>query len=473
MPEHKRLYFISFFEKFTINGLRSILILYAMRQLGMNEHNALECIGAALGMGFITPLLGGFLADYTHNPKMVILLGLSFMVISTIILFFSHGLSNQYFLFCLTFMILGTGLVRSNVPTLLGNFQKNTKQDLFTEYYIYLNIGSLLGVVGCGLVAEIYGWKIGFMLAICASLTALGFAATISSHYNKKLVKNNLDYFKYILLIGCALLLSYLCIIEVNFYNIINTSLLLFIVYYLIFVVYRKQAVSKKDFFKLIVLGASHLIFLALYEQGSYSLIIFIERYVDRNIPLALEPLNILKLEVIPTSAFQLIDPLLNILLGKAILALWVFIERKNLKIEPYIKFIIGLIVVVLAFTFLNKSISEFNSITYIHIIFLYVLFVIAELCIIPTGMAFVSKIAPENKKSLFMGLWLMGMGFSQWLALNLAKIATTPDPDQACVSIINYKYSFLMFAYMALGVMVALIIAKLIDNIYLKKTGK
>jgi len=139
-------------ERFNFYGMRAILTLFMVNALLMKEADASLIYGGFLGLCYLTPMLGGFVADRFFGNRNCILLGGLMMAIGQMCLFFSASvfgsnlsLANTLMWTALAIIIFGNGFFKPNISTLLGNFYskeeyKNKKDEGYNIFYMGIKI---------------------------------------------------------------------------------------------------------------------------------------------------------------------------------------------------------------------------------------------------------------------------------------------------------------------------------------------
>ena len=165
------LFFTEMWERFSFYGMRALLVLFLVSSLGLGgwdwpRENALSLYGTYLALLYLTPIIGGTLADrYLGNRKAII--------IGALIMTFGHASmaieSNPFFLYLgLALLVIGTGFFKPNMTSLISILYKDfpeKKDGAYTIFYMGVNAGAFLGIMLCGYLGEILGWSWGFGLA--------------------------------------------------------------------------------------------------------------------------------------------------------------------------------------------------------------------------------------------------------------------------------------------------------------------
>ncbi len=165
------LFFTEMWERFSFYGMRALLVLFLVSALGIGgwdwpRENALALYGTYLALLYLTPIIGGTLADkYLGNRKAII--------IGAVIMTLGHASmaieSNPFFLYTgLALLIIGTGFFKPNMTSFISVLYKDfpdKKDGAYTIFYMGVNAGAFLGIMLCGYLGEILGWSWGFGLA--------------------------------------------------------------------------------------------------------------------------------------------------------------------------------------------------------------------------------------------------------------------------------------------------------------------
>ncbi|PPR43203.1 MAG: Di-/tripeptide transporter [Alphaproteobacteria bacterium MarineAlpha8_Bin1] len=283
------LFFTELWERFSYYGMRAILVLYLISDtssknpgLGWSNEDAIQLYGWYTALVYLACVPGGILADKYLSLKNSVILGGGLLCLGHLSLAVNH---IHFFFFGLFSIICGVGLLKPSISSLVGNLYR--KNDLrrdqgFTIFYIGINFGAFFASIIVGYVGEVYGWHFGFSLA------------------------------------GLGMVLGQIIFISgrKNFNNNLKTEK----------IVKKKNKLNKIeiDRIKLIALASLILIiFWASFEQAGGLMNIFAYEKTDRLI-------DFLNFEV-PASWFQSINPLLIILLGFFVSALWLSFQKKRI----------------------------------------------------------------------------------------------------------------------------------------------
>lgn len=180
------LFMTEIWERFSFYGMRALLVLYMVQELllpgnieqvtGMVGFRSLleyilgpmstqafasQIFGLYAGMVYLTPIIGGWLADRFFGTRKVVLAGITLMVAGHFAMAFEWSV-----LIALTLLVLGSGCLKGNIAAQVGEIYPNDDEagraQGFTIFSTGVNIGATLGPLACGTLAQIYGWDVGF-----------------------------------------------------------------------------------------------------------------------------------------------------------------------------------------------------------------------------------------------------------------------------------------------------------------------
>ncbi len=179
-------------ERFSYYAMRAILVLYLTDTtinggMGWSTKDALQLYGTYTGLVYITPLVGGWLADNYLGQRRSILIGGALMALGQFTLAMpadAIGLSSLHsFYLGLALLISGNGLFKPNISTMVGDLYQdgdNRRDGAFTIFYMGINIGALLAGVVSGSVTNEFGWKAGFIVAGLGMIVSLIMQMTLA-----------------------------------------------------------------------------------------------------------------------------------------------------------------------------------------------------------------------------------------------------------------------------------------------------
>ena len=425
------LFFTEMWERFSYYGMRALLVLYLVNSQNYSESDALHIYAVYTGLVYLTPLIGGYLADRFLGSQKAIFIGGLTMMIGHFLMAFPN-----FLYLAIGMLIIGNGYFKPNISSLLGRLYKpdDVRRDSgFSIFYVGINLGAFLAPLIVGYVGETINWHYGFAIAGFGMLAGLiqfyiGQNKIIKEDISSQSKKLNPADWGIITLVSLINLPLILVILELNqiindFFFEILAILIILIFFY--FITKKKQLLTvKKDIKRIAYIGilSIFVIFFWMgFEQAGGSLTLFANNSVDRNF------LGF----VIPASFFQSINPLIIILIGPMIANFWLSVDRSKNKINTSQKMGLGLLLLASGFflIMLVNNASE-TSISLWWLVGVYFLHTMGELCLSPIGLSMVSKVSPKKIASLMMGFWFLSSAVANFTAGKLPAILESNNLD-------------------------------------------
>jgi proton-dependent oligopeptide transporter, POT family len=429
------LFFAELWERFSYYGMRAILVFYLTKHFLFDQTPAFAVYGAYTSMVYITPVLGGYLADRYLGARRAVLAGGVLIAIGHLLIALvegpvgSQGSYLSGFYLGLAFIIVGTGFLKANISVLVGQLypRDDVRRDgAFSIFYMGINLGAFTGPLLVGYLGERVGWSYGFgaagigmLLGLVVFVLARRDIAGAGSPPDPALlaartpVGLSREWLIYAGSIG-AVALSWLLIRDES---IVGTLLLacfgatfLYIFYRALFTLPR---VERHRIFAALYLIALCPLFWALFEQAGSSLNVFTDERVDR---------HLLGWEM-PASWFQSVNSFWIITLAPLFAALWTWLGKRGLEPSAPLKFALGLIQVGLGFLLLVAGAAPAGQLTpMIWVIGLYLLHSTAELCFSPVGLSSMTRLSTGSMVGLMMGTWFLSTAAGNFLAAKIAQ---------------------------------------------------
>jgi len=383
------LFFTEMWERFSYYGMRGFLILYMTKALGFTDPHAGAVYGNYVGSVWLAAIFGGVIADRWLGHYRSVLLGGIVIALGHFTLAL-HAL--PFFYAGLSLIVLGTGLLKPNVSTLVGSLyeQGDERRDAgFSVFYMGINLGALLGPVVAGKLAEGVDWHLGFA---CAG------------------VGMTLGLVQYV--IGRRRLepaIERLAARPGPTAAAVPGSTGGF------------TAEDWKRMTAVVVFFAFASLFWGAYEQAGSTLNLFADRYVR---------LELLGMKLY-ASWFVSIQAAFVILLSPAFAWLWVRLGPRQPSSPA--KFALALLFVGLAFVLLMPAGAIAQGgvrISPLWLVAVYFIEELGELCLSPVGLSVVTKLAPKQVVGLMMGVFFLSNALGNKLAgWSAGFISTTPLP--------------------------------------------
>lgn len=481
--QHPQGFFILFFtemwELFGRFSIGALLILYLTTTLHFGDAHAFTLYSAFIALYFVTPIIGGFLADRYLGLKNAILLGGIVMTIGNALLVIPH-LQTLYI--GLAVIAVGNGFFIPALATLLGKMYDNHEQKRdagFVMYYISKNLGALLGPILCGIVAQHYGYNYAFILSALGMLLGVFiffYGRKHLSHINDTIetsqqstqsfavlkILNN--YLKNHSIKVCGLIILFLILGITLILMQQLTGYLLFFASMITIGIFGSLMIkgdkkTRRNLFIIILATLFAIIFSAVLGQGGTTLSLFIERIVNRQI-LGIQ---------IPTSVFYALDPIFMILLGPIVVKLVNKIQKPNYEAAAMLKFAIGMLLLGLGFIIFAIASAKaqlFGHTSALYVVAAYAVFPVAELCIMPIVISLVTRLAPRGIESMIVGMYMLGLAGASYFTGIISKLGDihfklTNLPDlQHAASI--YSHVFMVSAVILLIACASLLVLNL-----------
>ena len=164
------LFFAEMWERFSYYGMRALLIFYLTKHWLFSDGEAGVIYGAYTALVYITPVLGGYLADKWLGQRKAVTYGAVLLTFGHFLMGFEgnggqDAASLNIFWLALAFIIVGSGFLKANISVIVGQLYPRTdvrRDGAYTIFYMGINLGAALGSLLCGYLGETYGWAYGF-----------------------------------------------------------------------------------------------------------------------------------------------------------------------------------------------------------------------------------------------------------------------------------------------------------------------
>jgi POT family proton-dependent oligopeptide transporter len=404
------LFGVEMWERFSYYGMRAFLTLFLISTaggFGWSKADASYLYGWYQGLVYLTPLLGGYLADRLIGTHRSIIIG-------GIVIASGHFClaipAQPTFFVGLGLIILGTGFFKSNISTMVGQLysERDRRRDAaFTIFYMGINLGASIGQIVCPKLADRWGWHVGF--------SAAGF--------------------------GMVLGLVVYLIFKRRFLGTIGD------------VPARVAArtaesaapatplstLEKQGIAAIAILAFFNIFFWMAFEQAGSSMTFFAEERTRR----MFLGINFL------APYFQSVNSISVIVLAPVFAWLWTRLEARNIAPSTPVRFALGLYLLGSGFVVLvvGARVSDGGlRVSPWWLIVTYVLHTCGELCLSPVGLSMVTKLAPKRFASLAMGAWFFSMFISDLLAGFVAGAVEKVEKGQVFHLLGGQADFFLMF---------------------------
>lgn len=430
-------------ERFNYYGMRAILTYFMTQALLFNTEFSNGLYGSYISLLYLTPLVGGYIADRYWGNKRSILVGGLVMALGELILFVcasiydsSREIANILFFSGLGFMIAGNGFFKANISSLVG--QLYPKGDLrvdpaYTIFYMGINVGATLGPIVCGYFGDTgdpsdFKWAflvagVGMLLSVMIQKLyhdkyvrtpegkILGLTPGTDTTSNDPLIPassfvkapskiwSNPVFIIVGLLTFSALMIGVIYLdTRINYLFYLLIACFVFIVY----LIQSDKSLNKEEkqrVWVMVIIAFFVMFFWGAYEQTGSTLALFARDQTNR---------NIFGWEM-PASFFQSFNAAFIIIFAPAFAWLWLKMGKRQPATPT--KMGIGLILLALGFLWIaiGAKSGETKTVSMIWLTGLYLLHTWGELCLSPIGLSLFNKLSPLKFASLLMAVWFLG----------------------------------------------------------------
>ena len=415
------LFLAEMWERFSYYGMRALLIFYLVQHWLFSDSEASIIYGAYTALVYITPVVGGYLADQYIGQRKAVLFGAVLLTFGHFFMAF-EGNGGQgdatinVFWLALALIIVGSGFLKANISVIVGQLYSRTdvrRDPAYTIFYMGINVGAATASIICGYLGQTYGWQYGFGLAGIGMLLGLiifvlGKPLLLGKGEPKDPAKiaGGKEWGIY----GAGLAMVALCWLAIQYQEMVGYVLGAFgggLVLYVLYTAVSKLPSEERDrIFAAMFLILTSIVFWALFEQAGSSLNLFTDRHVDT--------------QGVNASMFQSINAIYIVLLAPVFAIIWQTLARKGLEPSAPLKFGLGIIQVGLGFLVLvwgAESVGVNVAVPVVFIFLIYLLHTTGELCLSPVGLSAMNRLSPAHMASLIMGTWFFASATGNFAA--------------------------------------------------------
>ena len=443
------LFFTEMWERFSYYGMRAILVLFLISSIdnegwGWDRAEALELYALYTGLVYVTPIFGGLIADRLIGYRKAIVAGAFLMTLGHAAM--ALEVFYDFYLYVgLALLILGNGLFKPNISSIVGQMYKDEgkiKDAAYTIFYMGINSGAFLGILLCGYIGENVNWHYGFGLAGIFMLFGM-----LQFHFGQKIFGNiglkkskendneeletNDDKVSRNIIVDRLIVIGIFSFVTIFFWWGFEQA-------------GGSMTIFANDYTDRNLVGTGALIFkivntlLTVVPMIILTIILYLlfkntfEKYAVSNIFLASSFVIIWGIVIwmlsrefledateVPASWFAILNSFFIILFAPILSRLW---QSKYNPSGP-VKFGIGLML--LSFGFAILSFGSINiplgastaSQSMVFLILAYLFHTLGELCVSPVGLSYVSKLAPKKIIGLMFAIWLLSSAIANFFA--------------------------------------------------------
>jgi len=470
------LFFAEMWERFSYYGMRALLVFYLTKHWLFSDEQSGVIYGAYTALVYITPVLGGYLADRYLGQRKAVQFGAVLLTFGHFLMGFEgtggkDAAALNVFWLALSFIIVGSGFLKANISVLVGQLYPRTdvrRDGAYTIFYMGINLGAALGSLICGYLGETYGWSYGFGVAGIGMLLGLVVfiwgrplllgrgEAPDPARLSATFAGVKFEYLLYLIGTAAVGVVWWLVQNQAMVGKLLGVAGAVLVAYVLFTAVTKLLPHDRDRIFSAMFLIVGSILFWALFEQAGSSLNLFTDRHVDR--------------AGVPASVFQSVNAIYIILLAPLFAAAWTFLGRKGLEPSAPAKFGLALMQLGLGFLVLRwgaNAAGMENATPVVFLFLIYLLHTTGELCISPVGLSAMNRLAPAHMASLIMGTWFFASATGNFAAGLIAAATGSEAASGAGVGkeTVLAVYSQIGWIAIAVGVAV-LVISPLIKKL-------
>lgn len=449
------LVFTEMWERFGFYTIQTIIILYMTKALMMHDAQADMLYAASSALMFLTPVIGGYIADrYLGFQRSIIIGGILFILAYVV----CASTNKDLFFIGLSLIICANGFFKPSVSAIVGElYQKDDprRDSGFTLFYMGINVGALVPPLIAGALVAKYGWHSGFLVAALGMAIgqisfmlgkkALGAKGAAPQHFSR--YTPSLGFYA-LLSLGVILFIG-LCQIAFVYPQITNYIIdvgAVLIVFITLFFAMKEPLIERKRMLACLILVIIATGFWSLYNQTFTSLMLFADRNMAHRFlgfPLDAE-------------ATQFFNPFFIITLSPLLSRMWYRMDENGLNPSTQMKFALGILFLCLGYFFLAFGTRYFGhadgTTSAWWLVISYLLQTIGELLLSPIGLAMITVLCPKKLVGMMMGVWFFAVAASFAVGGSLASIAAVPAHTSAVVALGIYSHAFIIYGLIALA---------------------
>ncbi|HYW31050.1 MAG TPA: peptide MFS transporter [Gemmatimonas sp.] len=433
------LFVTEMWERFSYYGMRALLVLYLVNALQWDAARATSLYGTYTMLVYLTPLIGGYLADRFIGTHRSLVIGGAVIAAGHFVLAIP---GMQAFYAGLGLVVIGTGFFKANVSTMVGQLYKegDARRDAgFTLFYMGINLGAFLGPIICGWLAQSssFGWHYGFAAAgvgmvlglvvyVATKRKYLGdigdrastTVAASATRTNEPATKDASSINGVIGAVAGAIVGYFIgggSLLSAGVSAVIGAALAI--------TVLGTHGEERRRVIALFIVAFFVVFFWAAYEQTGSSMALFADKFTDLQ----------LGGFAIPSTWFQSVNPFVILTFAPIFAIMWLKLGAMGKEPSTPLKMAVGLTLLGVGFLFLVVGGARADAgikVSPLWLVAAYTFHTWGELCLSPVGLSYVTKVAPVRFASLLMGVWFLANAAANKLAGFVAGF--TPLPGEA-----------------------------------------
>lgn len=464
-------------ERFCFYGMRGMLAVFMVSQLGLDDRGANLQYGAIQAFVYAFTFIGGLFADKILGFQKSLFWGATLMIAGGFTIAFSP---KDLFYLGICFSIIGTGFFKPNISTMVGLLyeEDDHRRDAgFGLFYAGINLGALMGGYLMVWVGKQYSWRVSFaMVGIVMIISLINFALRRKTFGpigksplgpdtppGKRKALEIATYLGSLLAVPIILkMVTHTAYTDAFMYAIGPAALL-----YLFWEMRKFTREENSRLVAALVFIFFSVVFWAFFEQSGGSLSLFALNN--------LKP-SLFGFGIDPNGVNNSANSLFVIIFSAPVGLLWLWLSKRNAEPGSTIKFGLGFLGLALAFFIFHSTIYFANpeGVTSLEVFTLaYFVITLGELCLSPIGLSLMTKLSPRPIQGLMMGMWFLASAYGQYVAGLLGADMATVDPNATpLMKLTSYTMGYKHLALYALVcglVMIAIspLVKRLMRGVY------
>ncbi|MFN6114865.1 MAG: peptide MFS transporter [Flavobacteriales bacterium] len=447
------LFFTEMWERFCFYGMRGMLTVFMVSNLGLDDPTANLQYGAIQAFVYAFTFIGGVFADKILGFQKSLFWGALLMIVGGLVVAMSP---QEFFYIGICFSIIGTGFFKPNISTMVGQLYhtNDSRRDAgFSLFYAGINVGALLGGMIMVYVGKYHSWSWAFALvSVVMTISLVNFILTRKSMgpiglspIHPDVPAGKRKFMEIATYVGSLIAIPFILLLVTNtrytdlFMYIIGPATLV----YLGWEMRKFNTAENKRLAAALVFILFSILFWAFFEQSGGSLSLFALNNLQH---------SLLGIPMDPNVVNNSSNSLFVILFAAPIGILWVWLSKRGMEPNSVVKFGLGFLLLALAFYVFYATIffADADGVTSLDVFTLgYFVITFGELCLSPIGLSLMTKLSPQSVQGLMMGMWFLASAYGQYVAGLLGAGMSTADPNASSLD----KLGAYTDGYLQLGV--------------------
>jgi len=467
------LFVTEMWERFSYYGMRAIFTLFMVNALLFDKSLASTIYGNYTGLVYLTPLIGGYVADRYWGNRRSIFVGGVMMAIGQLFMFLAGSfytdvnLASTLMFSGLGFLIFGNGFFKPNISTMVGQlYEEGDKRvdSAFTIFYMGINLGAFIAPLVTGGLGEVYDeeglivpamFKWGFLAACIGMVISTIVFELLKNKYivtpdgkpigakpdkiqTEKTEKTPINFGKIIQWTAIS------AILFVAFKGFLGLDLIGAFIYTLCIIAPASIIVDKsltkeekQKIWVIFIVAFFVIFFWSAFEQAGASLTFFAQEQTDRHL------FN----KEIPSSYFQSINAVAIVIFAPLFALLWTKLGSVNREPSSPVKQALGLFLLAVGYLIIAIGVKDLDpsvKVSMFWLVTLYTVHTFGELCLSPIGLSMVVKLAPVRFASLLMGVWFLSTATANKFAGDLSSLYPEDVKLERTIDIKQFEFKHL-----------------------------